>query len=115
MKRVRELTLALLGLREVVVKHLITTVFLAIVFAPSTAYSQSCECSDAKSCPKACAGANTTNDGFFIKDNDRVVFLGDSITQQRLYTTYIEAYALTRFPEYKLTFRNTGWNRDTAW
>ncbi|MBT3295655.1 MAG: SGNH/GDSL hydrolase family protein [Verrucomicrobia bacterium] len=43
------------------------------------------------------------------------MFLGDSITQQRLYTTYIEAYALTRFPEYKLTFRNTGWNRDTAW
>ena len=24
---------------------------------------------------------------FFIKDNDRVVFLGDSITEQRLYTT----------------------------
>ncbi len=31
---------------------------------------------------------------FFIKDGDRVVFLGDSITEQRLYTTYIEAYAL---------------------
>ena len=24
---------------------------------------------------------------FFIKDGDRVVFLGDSITEQRLYTT----------------------------
>ena len=35
---------------------------------------------------------------FFIKDGDRVVFLGDSITEQRLYTTYIEAYALTRHP-----------------
>ena len=35
---------------------------------------------------------------FFIHDGDRVVFLGDSITEQRLYTTYIEAYALTRHP-----------------
>ena len=46
---------------------------------------------------------------FFIKDGDRVVFLGDSITEQRLYTTYIEAYALTRHPEWKLWFRNVGW------
>jgi hypothetical protein len=52
---------------------------------------------------------------FFIRDGDRVVFLGDSITQQRLYTTYIEAYALTRFPAWKLSFRNVGWGGDTAW
>ncbi len=52
---------------------------------------------------------------FFIKDGDRVVFLGDSITEQRLYTTYIEAYALTRHPEWKLWFRNVGWGGDTAW
>ena len=96
-------------------EQLITTVFLAIVLTLSTAYSQDCGCFDAESCLKAGVGASTTDDGFFIRDNDRVVFLGDSITQQRLYTTYIEAYALTRFPEYKLTFRNTGWNRDTAW
>jgi hypothetical protein len=32
---------------------------------------------------------------FFIRDGDRVVFLGDSITEQRLYTTYIEACALS--------------------
>jgi lysophospholipase L1-like esterase len=52
---------------------------------------------------------------FFIKDGDRVVFLGDSITEQRLYTTYIEAYALTRHPEWKLWFRNVGWGGDTSW
>src|SRR6266403_2232191 len=52
---------------------------------------------------------------FFIKDGDRVVFLGDSITEQRLYTTYIEAYALTRHPDWKLTFRNVGWGGDTSW
>jgi lysophospholipase L1-like esterase len=52
---------------------------------------------------------------YFFRDGDRVVFLGDSITGQRLYTTYIEAYALTRNPEWKLTFRNVGWGGDTAW
>ncbi len=52
---------------------------------------------------------------FAIRDGDRVVFLGDSITEQRLYTTYIEAYALTRHPLWKLSFRNVGWGGDTAW
>ena len=52
---------------------------------------------------------------FQIHDGDRVVFLGDSITEQRLYTTYIEAYALTRHPNWKLSFRNVGWGGDTAW
>lgn len=33
---------------------------------------------------------------FLVRDGDRVVLLGDSITEQRLYTTYLEAYALTR-------------------
>lgn len=52
---------------------------------------------------------------FLIRDGDRVVFLGDSITEQRLYTTYIEAYALTRHPEWTLSFRNVGWGGDTSW
>lgn len=51
---------------------------------------------------------------FFLRDGDRVVFLGDSITQQRQYTNLIEAFALTRFPEWKLMFRNAGWGGDTA-
>ena len=52
---------------------------------------------------------------FAIRDGDRVVFLGDSITEQRLYTTYIEAYTLTRHPGWKLSFRNVGWGGDTSW
>jgi lysophospholipase L1-like esterase len=52
---------------------------------------------------------------FLFRDGDRVVFLGDSITEQRLYTTYIEAYALTRYPHWKLWFRNVGWGGDTSW
>src|ERR1700756_108304 len=52
---------------------------------------------------------------FPIHSGDRVVFLGDSITEQRLYTTYVEAYALTRHPDWKLSFRNVGWGGDTSW
>src|SRR6266403_78971 len=52
---------------------------------------------------------------FQIKDGDRVVFLGDSITEQRLYTSYIESYALARYPLWKLSFRNVGWGGDTSW
>ena len=51
---------------------------------------------------------------FAIHDGDRVVLLGDSITEQRLYTTAIEAYTLARFPQWKLSFRNIGWGGDTA-
>lgn len=59
--------------------------------------------------------ANAWAGDFFVKDGDRVVFLGDSITEQRLYTTYIEAYTLTRHPDWKLSFRNVGWGGDTSW
>jgi hypothetical protein len=51
---------------------------------------------------------------FAIRDGDRVVLLGDSITEQRQYTTFIETYTLTRFPQWNLTFRNIGWGGDTA-
>ena len=61
------------------------------------------------------ARCETAAKDFFFKDKDSVVFLGDSITEQKLYTTYVEAYTLTRFPSYKLTFRNVGWGGDTAW
>jgi lysophospholipase L1-like esterase len=59
--------------------------------------------------------AGAKDAGFFFHDGDCVVFLGDSITEQKLYTTYIEAYVLTRFPKEKFTFRNVGWGGDTAW
>src|SRR3954449_1539092 len=73
--------------------HVLRTLVLAIIFSQSV-----CRAGD-----------------FLIHDGDRVVFLGDSITEQRLYTTYIEAYALTRHPNWKLSFRNVGWGGDTAW
>lgn len=61
------------------------------------------------------ARCETAEKEFFFRDKDAVVFLGDSITEQKLYTTYVEAYTLTRFPEKAFTFRNVGWGGDTAW
>lgn len=49
---------------------------------------------------------------FAVKDRDRVVFYGDSITEQRLYTTYVEHYMLTHYPDRRITFINTGWGGD---
>jgi lysophospholipase L1-like esterase len=45
---------------------------------------------------------------FAIADGDRVVFYGDSITAQRLYTTDIEMFMLTRFPDRKVSFFHSG-------
>lgn len=49
---------------------------------------------------------------FALKDGDRVVFYGDSITDQRLYTTFAETFAVTRFPAAKITFVHSGWGGD---
>ncbi len=51
---------------------------------------------------------------FFFKPNDRIVFLGDSITAQYQYSSYIELYLTTRFPEGNFTFLNAGIGGDTA-
>ncbi|HEY2155130.1 MAG TPA: SGNH/GDSL hydrolase family protein [Isosphaeraceae bacterium] len=49
---------------------------------------------------------------FYLKDGDRVVFYGDSITDQRLYTVFTEAYVVTRFPNLKVDFVHSGWGGD---
>src|SRR5205809_2521836 len=51
-------------------------------------------------------------ESFALKDGDRVVFYGDSITDQRLYTTFTETYVLTRFPKLNVSFVHSGWGGD---
>ena len=51
---------------------------------------------------------------FSLKDGDRVVFYGDSITDQRLYTTFVEAFVATRFPRMKVDFVHSGWGGDSV-
>ncbi|MET0263011.1 MAG: SGNH/GDSL hydrolase family protein [Rariglobus sp.] len=57
--------------------------------------------------------ADTGAADFFFRDGDRAMILGDSITQQRQYSTFVESFVLSRFPDWKITFRNTGWSGDT--
>ncbi|HPT25992.1 MAG TPA: DUF1080 domain-containing protein [Bryobacteraceae bacterium] len=49
---------------------------------------------------------------FHLSDGDRVVFYGDSITDQRLYTTFVETYVRTRFPNMNVKFTHSGWGGD---
>ena len=49
-----------------------------------------------------------------LPDGARVVFLGDSITEQLIYTRYVMDYFALRYPDLKITFRNAGWSGDTA-
>jgi lysophospholipase L1-like esterase len=49
---------------------------------------------------------------FYLHDGDRVVFYGDSITNQRRYTVFAESYVVTRFPGMHVTFVHSGWGGD---
>ena len=51
---------------------------------------------------------------FFFKPGDRVLFLGDSITEQYQYSSDIELYLTTRFPKWNCFFLNAGISGDTA-
>ena len=51
---------------------------------------------------------------FFFKPHDRVMFLGDSITEQYQYSTDIELYLTTRFPKGDMLFLNAGISGDVA-
>jgi lysophospholipase L1-like esterase len=59
-------------------------------------------------------GSGRAEEQFFFKDGDRVVMLGDSITEQHLYSNYVEMWTITRFPTWKITFRNVGIGGDRS-
>ena len=52
---------------------------------------------------------------FALKAGDRVVFYGDSITEQQLYTVYVEAFVRTRYPGLTVRFFNRGVGGDSSW
>jgi len=45
---------------------------------------------------------------FALKSGDRVVFYGDSITDQRLYTIFTETFVHTRYPKLDVSFVHSG-------
>jgi lysophospholipase L1-like esterase len=62
--------------------------------------------------PRPAAAAD--DQAFFFKEGDKVVIIGDSITEQYLYSSYVEAWSITRFPAWKMTFRNVGIGGDRS-
>ena len=51
---------------------------------------------------------------FALRDGDRVVFYGDSITQDGAYARFVEEYVRTRFPRWDIRFHNAGVGGDTV-
>jgi lysophospholipase L1-like esterase len=49
-----------------------------------------------------------------LRDRETIVFFGDSITEQNLYTAYLETFLLSRFRGKDLAVFNLGWSGDTA-
>jgi len=54
-----------------------------------------------------CAAAD-----LFLKNGDTVAIIGDSITEQHLYSSYVEAWALTRFPAWDLKLKKNSYFHD---
>jgi len=62
----------------------------------------------------AASAATAGAQQFALKDGDAVVFYGDSITAQRLYTRDVEDFVLTRYPQMNVRFVNAGVPGDTV-
>jgi lysophospholipase L1-like esterase len=58
------------------------------------------------------SSAAVAQTAFALREGDRVVFYGDSITDQRRYTSFVETYVVTRFPKMNVTFIHSGWGGD---
>jgi hypothetical protein len=50
------------------------------------------------------AGTAAEPKDFYLKDGDRVVMLGDSLTESTQYADYLELWTRTRFPAWKVEF-----------
>jgi lysophospholipase L1-like esterase len=53
-------------------------------------------------------------DDFFLKNGQRVVFLGDSNTYAGTFIAYLDAYLFTQFPDWKVELINLGLPSETA-
>ncbi|HUT92635.1 MAG TPA: SGNH/GDSL hydrolase family protein [Thermoguttaceae bacterium] len=61
-----------------------------------------------------CGAAEPVLQSIELDSGDTLVFCGDSITHQCLYTQYVEDFFYTRYPERKIRFHNAGIGGDRA-
>lgn len=52
--------------------------------------------------------------GLLLQPGDRLAIIGDSITEQRMYSRILETYLTVCVPELKITARQFGWSGETA-
>ena len=50
----------------------------------------------------------------FLKEGDRLAIIGDSITEQKMYSRIMETYLTVCVPQLKVTTRQYGWSGETA-
>ena len=89
-------------MRVIVRTILVTALVLAQTAVPPQAVADSPD------------GAGLSTGEVRIGDVETIVFYGDSITEQNLYSAYLETFLLSRFPQKKLAIFNFGWGGDTA-
>jgi lysophospholipase L1-like esterase len=53
-------------------------------------------------------------DGLLLKRGDRLAIIGDSITEQKMYSRIIETYLTVCVPELEISTRQLGWSGETA-
>jgi lysophospholipase L1-like esterase len=53
-------------------------------------------------------------DGLILKKGDRLAIIGDSITEQKMYSRIIENYLTACVPDLQVTVRQYGWSGETA-
>jgi len=63
---------------------------------------------------RAAGPARAETAAFALRDGDRVVFYGDSITQDGGYARLVEEYVTTRFPGWNVAFENAGVGGDSV-
>ena len=52
--------------------------------------------------------------GLMLRKNDRLAIIGDSITEQKMYSRILESYLTACLPELQVTVRQYGWGGETA-
>jgi lysophospholipase L1-like esterase len=83
-------------------------------FVLLSAAALSLHAQDPVAAPPSAPAFKTVVEKIDLKDGDTLVFLGDSITHQCLYTQYVENYFYTRYPQLRLHFHNAGVGGDRA-
>lgn len=97
-------------------RHRVKSLFIASLFAVSAALcAQEFEPKpDAAVFAKFNARKAPAPSGLLLRENDRLAIIGDSITEQKMYSRIMETYLTACLPALKVTVRQYGWGGETA-